>query len=210
MSTLKIETLSVGPIQTNCYIIWVEGQGGCWVIDPGGLARSILRKIESLKLTPNRLIITHGHWDHFIGNRGLKSQFPELQIMIHQDDAGALPNAESNMSLSFFGKSILSPPADAILHSDDILSLNDLDFQVIHTPGHSPGSICLYCAEAKAVFSGDLIFAGGGVGRTDLPKSSPQQLRQSIVKIFDLLPDDVVVYPGHGPATTIGNERKYF
>ena len=203
MSKLKIETLAIGPIQTNCYILRVEGNSNCWIIDPGGLARGIIKKINSFNLTPKAILITHGHWDHFIGNRSLKKEYPDAEIMIHHDDRSALPDPDNNMSLSFFGKSIISPPADRILHEADTLELDNFEFRVIHTPGHSPGSVSFYCMEAGVLISGDLLFAGGGVGRTDLPKSSPEDLQASIKRIFREIDPDTTVYPGHGPATTI-------
>ncbi|MFA5864032.1 MAG: MBL fold metallo-hydrolase [Phycisphaerae bacterium] len=210
MTKLNIETFPIGPIQTNCYLVWPEKENVCWIIDPGGLGGAIIKIIEAEKLQPQMLIVTHGHWDHFLGNRGLKDKFPKLPIAIHQADADVLPDANANMSLSFIGKSILSPPADVLLHDGDELNLGSLHFKVIHTPGHSPGGICLYCsdAEEKVLFAGDLIFAGGGVGRTDLPKSSSRQLYESISKIFETLPEETIVYPGHGPSTTLGEEKK--
>ncbi len=205
---MNIETLVIGPIQTNCYILWQDGQKNCWIIDPGGLAKSIVRKLNELNLIPEKIIITHGHWDHFIGNRGLKKQYPDAQILIHKEDASMLPDAQRNMSISFLGKSIFSPPADNFPEDNDILELADLKFKVIHTPGHSPGSICLYCKHTNSLFSGDLIFADGGVGRTDLPASSHNDLIASINKIFSIIPDDTIIYPGHGPETTIAREKE--
>jgi len=209
MAQLHVETIPMGPIETNCYLVWPEGRRECWVIDPGGLPTPVIKRIEKEKLEPKMIVITHGHWDHFLGNRCLKDRFPEAQIAIHELDASVLPDPEKNMSLSFIGKSILSPPADRRLKDGDELALGEFKFQVIHAPGHCPGLICLYCPEAKTLFAGDLIFAGGGVGRTDLPRSSPRQLEESLKKIFDRLPDDTTVYSGHGPATTIGDERQY-
>ncbi len=112
------------------------------------------------------------------------------------------------MSLSFFGKSIFSPPADKLISDGEILSLGNFDFEVIHTPGHSPGSICLYCQQAEILFSGDLIFADGGVGGTDLPRSSYDDLVASINRIFSTIPDKTTIYPGHGHQTTIAKEKQ--
>ncbi len=205
---INIEILTIGPLQTNCYIVWRKDRQNCWIIDPGGLAKSIVRRLKSLNLTPEKIIITHGHWDHFIGNRGLKGQFPNTRILIHEQDADMLPNAKENMSLSFLGKSIFSPPADELLTDNEIIELSDYKFSVIHTPGHSPGSICLYSEQVGVLFSGDLIFADGGVGRTDLPRSSHSDLLTSLGKIFSTIPDKTIIYPGHGPETTVEKEKQ--
>ncbi len=210
MTKLNIETFPLGPIQTNCYLVWTDNSPDCWIIDPGGQPHAILKRIESLKLQPQMLILTHGHCDHFIGNRDLKTKFPNLIIAIHEADADVLPDDNKNLSVLFLRRSVMSPPADRLLHDGDVLTLVDMKFKVIHTPGHTPGCICLYCANAdtKVLFTGDLIFAGGGVGRTDLPNSSTRKLCESITRIFNEIPGETIIYPGHGPATTIHNERK--
>ncbi len=210
MTHLNVQTPPLGLIQTNCYLIWPEGETACWIIDPGGLPGPIISVIERNKLEPKKIIITHGHWDHFMGNRCLKDKFPHAKIAIHESDARVLPDADANLSLALIGKAILSPPADEFLKDGDNLQLGSLTFRVIHTPGHSPGGVCLHCEDpdVKSVFVGDLIFAGGGVGRTDLPGSSTRDLHQSIKRVFKLIPDETVVYPGHGPTTTIGEEKE--
>ncbi len=204
-----LETLIIGPLQTNCYILWNENSKKAFVIDPGGLAKSVLTKIGELNLTLEKIIITHGHWDHFIGNRGLKKHFPDAKILIHEQDASMLPDADKNMSISFLGKSIFSPPADILLKDNDSIELTDnLILKVLHTPGHSPGSICLHCPQQNILFAGDLIFADGGVGRTDLPRSSHSDLIASINRIFRTIPDETIILPGHGPQTTIEREKQ--
>ncbi len=207
MSGLNIEFLVVGPIQTNCYIIWDDKDTACWIIDPGGLARSIIAKIEELKLTPEKLIITHSHWDHFLGAKGLKRKFPNMQVVIHRDDSAILPDPEKNGSILFLGKSIVAPQADVKLNGDEVLQIGDYKFKVFHTPGHTPGSICLYCEEERVIFVGDLIFAEGGIGRTDLPRGSYEKITNSIHRILTQLPEETIIYPGHGPATIVGRER---
>jgi glyoxylase-like metal-dependent hydrolase (beta-lactamase superfamily II) len=207
MSLLNIETIPLGPIQTNCFILWPEGESSCWIVDPGGLPGPILKIIDATNLRPEMIINTHGHWDHFMGNRSLKDKFPDLPLAIHEADADVLPDSDKNLSLFLIGKEIVSPPANRFLKDGDELPLGSLMFKVIHTPGHTPGGVCLYCAKAKTVIVGDLIFAGGGVGRTDFPGASQKQLTESITKLFVLLPEDTTVYPGHGPSTTIGEEK---
>lgn len=209
MINLNIETFPMGPIRTNCYLVWPENSKSCWIIDPGGSPEPLIHAIEAHGLEPQMILLTHGHWDHFIGNAELKTRYPQARIAIHRADAEVLPDAQKNMSLDFVGMSIVSPPAEVELQDGDHLELGSVTFNVIHTPGHTPGSICLYSPETQTpvVFVGDLIFAGGGVGRTDLPQSSTADLYNSIAKLFKLVPDKTVVYSGHGPSTTIGEER---
>ena len=105
-STIKIKTLPTGPIQTNTYIVWAEGEDAnrdCWIIDPGGLARSVVAEVEQRDLQPKLLVITHGHWDHFLGNKGVKDHWPDIEIVVHEADAPALPDPNVNMSIGFFG-----------------------------------------------------------------------------------------------------------
>lgn len=207
MTQLLVETIPLGPIQTNCYVIHPESANVCWIIDPGGLPKPVIERIEAKNLQPEMLIVTHGHWDHFIGNRCLKDRWPQLPIAIHETDAPALPDPNVNLSLSFLGRFIKSPEADRLLRDGDRLALGNLELEVIHTPGHCPGSICLYCDQIPAAFVGDLIFAGGGVGRTDLPHSSTEQLYESIQRFLTRIRPETTLYPGHGPPTSAEQER---
>jgi len=207
MTTINVEKIEIGPIATNSYLVWPEGENACWIIDPGGLPKPIISAVERNGLEPEMIIITHGHWDHFLGNRCLKGRWPEVPIAVHEADAEALPNPNVNLSVSMFGKLIKSPPADRLLHEGDKLRLGEFEFEVIHTPGHSPGGICLYCSDKQIAFVGDLIFAGGGVGRTDLPRASTDQLYNSIDKFFKRVANETVIYPGHGEATRADRER---
>jgi glyoxylase-like metal-dependent hydrolase (beta-lactamase superfamily II) len=208
---LNIETFPIGPIHTNCFLVWPENSVSCWIVDPGGSPEPVIERINAHGLKPEMIVLTHGHWDHFIGNTALKETFPNISIAVHEADADVLPDAEKNMSLGFIRRSIVSPPADVILHDGDHLKLGEVDFTVIHTPGHTPGGVCLHSpdTENKVVLVGDLIFAGGGVGRTDLPNASTAQLYQSIAKLLNTVSDDTTVYPGHGPATVIEREKRF-
>jgi glyoxylase-like metal-dependent hydrolase (beta-lactamase superfamily II) len=208
---LNIEVFPLGPINTNALLVWPENAQSCWIVDPGGDPSEIIERIEELKLKPEMIVLTHGHWDHFGGNASLKKKYPAIKIAIHQADAEVLPDARKNMSQAFVGYDIVSPPADVLLKDGDKLKLDGISFQIIHTPGHTPGGICIYSADAdeKVVFAGDLIFAGGGVGRTDLPHGSTAQLYSSIARLFKTVDEKAVVYPGHGPATTMDREKAY-
>jgi len=187
--------------------VWPAGSRGCWIIDPGGLAKPVISAIREHELNPEMIVITHGHWDHFLANRRLRDRWANLPIIIHTDDADALEDPNVNMSMSFLGKLVKSPPADRLMNDRDRLTLGDFEFEVIHTPGHSPGSVCLYCHAEKIAFVGDLIFAGGGVGRTDLPRASNIQLGESIEKLFARVDQETTLYPGHGPSTIAARER---
>lgn len=199
---MKIHILSVGPMQANCYILECEETRNAIVIDPGGDGELILDFVVSNKLNLKFIINTHAHIDHIAANEDLKSRTSAL-ICIHKEDANMLVNPEKNLSF-FIGSLISSPPADRLLDDGDILGSGTISLQVIHTPGHSPGSISLLSQDC--IFTGDLLFAGG-IGRYDFPGSSYNLLIESLRKIMKLY-SDLIVYPGHGPATTIGEERE--
>lgn len=199
---MEVYTLSVGPMQANCYILECEETKNAIIIDPGGDGDFIIDFIDSKELKPEFIINTHAHIDHIAANKDLKSRTSAL-ICIHEEDADMLVNPQRNLSF-FIGSSIASPPPDRLLIDGDMLKSGTINLQVIHTPGHSPGSICLLSQEC--IFTGDLLFSGG-IGRYDFPGSSYNLLIKSLKKIMNL-DSDLIVYPGHGPATTIGEEKE--
>jgi glyoxylase-like metal-dependent hydrolase (beta-lactamase superfamily II) len=188
-------------MQANCYLLECEETLSAVVIDPGDDADVILNILEERKLNLELIINTHGHVDHIAANSDLK-QKTNAQLCIHKLDADMIVNPQKNLS-SFIGRAISSSPASKILKDGDILEAGMISLKVIHTPGHSPGSICLLTDEA--IFTGDLLFAGS-IGRYDFPGSSYEQIINSLKKIMEL-DDNIEVYPGHGPITTIGEER---
>ena len=201
-----IEPLAVGSLQTNCYIVGDEASGEGIVIDPGGDADMILEAVRRLNLKIKLVVNTHGHFDHIMANKEVV-EGTAAPLAIHPDDAAMLTNPLRSFSF-FVGKVHSGPAATVSLTESSTLDVGSLKLQVLHTPGHSPGSISLWCADQKVVFSGDALF-NMGIGRTDFPGGSMRILLQSIrVKLFTL-PDDTVVYSGHGPQTTIGFERKH-
>ena len=195
----------VGELNTNCYLIACEESKKAVVIDPGGeeAVDSILNILQKNNFDLKYIINTHGHIDHIIGNNLLKLK-TEALLLIHRLDADMVVDGNKNISF-FMGKEICSPHADKLLEEGDEICLGILKLKVIHTPGHTLGGISLVLN--NIVFTGDTLFAGG-IGRSDLPGGSYQDLQKSIKEKLLVLSDDKIIYPGHGPDSTIGDERK--
>ncbi|MBI4303985.1 MAG: MBL fold metallo-hydrolase [Chloroflexi bacterium] len=199
---MLIETLEVGPFASNCYIVGDKTSKAGMIIDPGAEARRIEKRIKDLKLEVKSIVLTHGHMDHFGAAREVK-QATGAQLAVHADDAESLRVSYVDASLPF--SRVVPPEADRLLKGGDSFDIGSHHFLVIHTPGHTPGGICLF--GEGVVFCGDTLF-NFGIGRTDLGDGSYSQLMNSIVTKLMILPDETVVYPGHGPQTTIGTERR--
>ena len=198
-----VEMLHVGPLQTNCYIVGCEDTKEGAIIDPGGSAKHILAEVERLGLEITYVINTHGHFDHTLANKEVVES-TGASLAIHSTDAPMLTKGGGALFFGIVGKA--SPPADTLLEEGQVLTIGQLELQVLHTPGHSPGSVCLYGEEAGVLFDGDVLF-NMGMGRYDLPGGNYSVLMESIRRLLTL-PDETTVYPGHGPATTIGRERR--
>jgi hydroxyacylglutathione hydrolase len=192
----------------NCYLALIEGQNECLVIDPGLEPEEIIAWIESRKLRPAAILNTHGHADHIAGNAALKQRWPEAPLMIGRGDAPKLTDADLNLSASY-GLPITSPPADRLLDEGERLTLAGFELEVLDTPGHSAGHVVFVWKEPSPwiVFGGDVLFAGG-IGRTDFPDGDYDTLMRSIREKLFTLPDDTQVLPGHGPVTTVGEEKR--
>jgi hydroxyacylglutathione hydrolase len=197
---------TVGKLFTNCYITACPITKEAIIIDPGfdnlSEAEEIFKFIEEKMLKLKFIVNTHGHPDHICGNGIVKEKF-KTPILIHEKDAFMLGKF-GHLVAKFFGFKNSSPPADMLLKEGDVLKIGNTTLKVIHTPGHSPGSISLL--GEKEVFTGDTLFAGS-IGRTDLPQSSEKDMRRSLEKLAGL-PDYMTVYPGHGPVTTIKEEKE--
>jgi glyoxylase-like metal-dependent hydrolase (beta-lactamase superfamily II) len=197
-----IERLVVGMLQSNCYVVGCEDTKAGIIIDPGGDAPSILNKVEQLGLSIKYIVNTHGHIDHIAANRPLKEATGAM-IAIHHADAEYLITDQGQFA-RMLGVLSPGPPADVLLEEGDDIVFGDDSLHVIHTPGHSSGSISL--AADGVVFCGDTLFAMG-VGRVDLPGGDWETLIQSIKNQLFTMPDTTTVYTGHGPPTTIGREK---
>ena len=197
-----IEKLVVGPFASNCYIVGSEANKEGMIIDPGDEAKQILKRVKDLELDIKFIVLTHGHIDHTGALKEVR-EATGAEVVIHGDDAKFLKNQLVAIAFGVFYP--MPPPPDRLLKGGDSIDIGDLHFEVLHTPGHTPGGICLL--GEGVVFSGDTLF-NYGVGRTDLPGGSSSQLMNSIQTKLMVLPDNTVVYAGHGPDTTIGAERK--
>lgn len=205
MQDMIVKTLVVGPFATNCYIVALESTRLGMVIDPGAEARRILRAVGDLGLVMRLIVVTHSHVDH-IGAVAPVKEATGAEFALHKAETGASRGIFSRMLVSMMGGSFKPlPQPDRLLSDGDIIDVDGLRFTALHTPGHSPGGISLY--GNGVVFSGDTLF-NCGVGRTDLPGCSYVQLMDSIQNKLMTLPDETIVYPGHGPETTIGTERR--
>ncbi|MBI5779953.1 MAG: MBL fold metallo-hydrolase [Planctomycetes bacterium] len=208
---MQVKTFILGPIQTSCYVAYNNDGNNALIIDAGGDPAEMVRFIKQHDLEPVYLVNTHGHVDHILGNPQLKKTFPKLQICIHPADARMLGESKSNLATEL-GFEFSSPEPDKLLNEGDTLALEDKKasgFKVIHLPGHTKGGIGLFYQPrtgAPLLFSGDALFAGS-IGRTDFPGGSLAELVNNIREKVFALPDDTVVYPGHGPSTTVGDEK---
>lgn len=197
-----VEKLVVGPFASNCYIVGSKSNKEGMIIDPGDEAKQILKRVKQLALDIKLIVLTHGHIDHTGALKEVR-EVTGAEVVIHADDAKSLK--ERSLSNLFGLLYPIPPPPDRLLKGGDSINIGDLHFLVLHTPGHTPGGVCLL--GQGVVFSGDTLF-NYGVGRTDLPGGSYSQLMNSIQTKLMTLPDNTVVYPGHGPDTTIGAERR--
>lgn len=203
---MRIDQLTVGMMQVCCYLVCCEKTGEAVVIDPGGDEDRILDLCRRRKATVRYIIATHGHPDHVCGNARLREE-TGAPIVMHRDDAVFFWQPEVIDYFSILGLP-QSPRPDRLVDDGDIIGFGSEQLQVIHTPGHTPGGICLY--SKPHCFTGDTLFAGG-VGRTDFPGGSTTELLNSIRSRLLILPEDTVVWPGHGyegNKSTIGRESR--
>lgn len=205
-----VQRLVTGPYQTNCYLLGSQETESCWIIDPGNDADRIIAEIQRLQVQPVAMLFTHTHWDHIAAAGPLKAHYPQLEVLVSEEDAPNLSYETIQATcIDRWFVEVYDEALQLLPHPTGYLKdgqfLEDSKLQVIATPGHTPGGLCFYHEEGQLLFTGDTLFAGS-VGRTDLGGGDTQTLIDSCKKLLEL-PDAVQVLPGHGPASTIAAER---
>lgn len=207
----QITTFCLGAYQTNCFVVAVpdgnpDDARRCWIVDCGYEPESMLDWIEGQQLQPEALLLTHCHSDHIAGIDQARARFGPLPIHVHEAEAGWCADPARNLS-AFLDAPVAVAEPDHHLRDGEVLSLAGTTWRVVHTPGHSPGGVCFVHDESGQAIVGDTLFAGG-IGRFDFPTSDVDALRHSIHEVILALPDGMKIFPGHGPATEIGRERR--
>lgn len=211
--TLTIDTLVLGALETNCYVL--REAGDCWVVDPGMDPGPLMKFLARESAAVSRIVLTHGHGDHIAGAGEVKAAYSRALVTCPAGDAWMLTDPQGNLSAPF-GFSVTCPPADELIAPGQTLVMGQgphppapgrSGWRVLDTSGHTPGGVSLYCPAAEAVLTGDALFAGG-IGRTDIPGGSASRLLRNIREQLLALPDATGVLPGHGPATSVGRERR--
>lgn len=203
-----IEVLKVGQLSTNCYLFYDPKNLDAFIIDPGDDAEYIINRITDLGLKPEAILATHGHFDHILAVTELKLAY-SIPFYANRNDA-PIVNRMGRTAEYFTGiKTDPAPKIEKSLIANKFLEVGDLELKIIHTPGHTPGSVCFYCAKENLLISGDTIFAEGSYGRTDLAGGDAKKLKESILKIL-ALPDDTTIYSGHGEETNVKKEKYFY
>lgn len=199
---MEIKRIVTGAIEENCYLVWDEANQAV-VIDPGDEASKIIDEITKLQLDVKKIILTHGHYDH-VGAVNEVKKATGAQVICHQEEKSIVEDETLSLGL-YLGKEVSLPKVDACVSEGDEISVGNLNFSVIHTPGHTKGGMCLLAGDS--LFSGDTIFYGT-LGRWDFPTGDLSELTSSITRKIFNLPENTVIYSGHGPETTVGAEKR--
>ncbi len=204
MAGFEVYSEVVGMVATNCYFIKNTETDEMIIVDPADQAALLIRRIDELGGKPAGILLTHGHFDHILAVKALRSQY-NIKVYIHEKDEDVMDNPMLN--LSGMWSTPCSAHADVLVKEGDILELAGFRIKVYHTPGHTHGSCCYYFENEKFLISGDTIFFGS-YGRTDFPTSSQRDMENSVRRMLSILPDDTVIYPGHDSYTTVANEKR--
>jgi len=197
----EVEKVDVGHLNTNCYLVWGRERRECAIVDPGDDAEVVENRIRDLDLVPKLIIATHAHFDHLLAVNELKLAY-DIAFYMHRNDLPLLSWMRKS-SIRFTGFDPGPHPiADGFFKEGDRIIIDNFELEVLETPGHTPGGVCFYNREDKTMFTGDTIFAGGTVGRTDFPYCNKSDLKKSIKKLLKFS-GDVVIYPGHGEDSTL-------
>ena len=203
-ASVEILTFVTDFMETNTYLVRSGGAG--WVIDPGIQPTQLVAFLQREHLAPERVVLTHGHCDHIAGIPNVRQAVGDVPTLCPAADADMLADAQRNLSAPF-GLPMVAPPPDETFQPGQTLQLGRSAWEVLDTSGHTPGGVSLYCRAEEVVFTGDALFAQS-IGRTDIPGGDTARLIANIQQHLLTLPDATRVYPGHGPASTIGRERK--
>ena len=203
MGDFDIHVSVLGPISTNCYFIVNTKTRETVVVDPGDRFRTVKRRIEEAEMRPVAVLLTHGHFDHFLAADAVRETYG---VPVYAARAEMELMGEPSLSGGYRLKKPVSIQADKWLEGGDVIRLAGLEIKVMATPGHTAGSVCYYIESEKLLLSGDTLFCGG-VGRTDFPTGSAEELERSIKERIFALPEETAVYPGHGESTTVGREK---
>ena len=205
---MEIDRLVVGMYQTNCYVLRESITAkNCLIIDTGLEAGPVVDFLNEHKLNPAAVIFTHGHADHIAGLGILREEYPDTKVYIHKLDAQMLTDKEQNLS-ALAGIRFSTEPANVLIEEGEIVEEAGIKLAVLHTPGHTQGGVSLYSKDEQIIFVGDTLFADS-IGRADFPGGNMEQLITSIKERLLGLPEETAVYPGHGPTTTIRQEKAY-
>jgi len=199
---VSIKIYIVGELESNCYFIIDDETKDTFIVDPGAEPEKLDYELKKFNLNPCGIFNTHGHIDHISGNSYLKSKY-NIPVYIHEQDNNLLTDSISNLSSIMYTETIILPSADKLLTDNEIIRKNNIELKIIHTPGHTPGSICIVYNK-KYIFTGDTLFCGS-VGRCDLPGGNEQILLNSLEKLKHL-PESMIILPGHGPQCNLKDE----
>lgn len=205
MKNSELQTCVLGSVSTNCYLLKNKNTGELLIVDPADHAQEIFSRIREMQAKPAAILLTHGHYDHILAVEDVKKEY-QIPVYACEKEAGTLLDPPAN--LSGYGNRSCSLKADILLEDLQAFEAAGFSVQMLHTPGHTPGSCCYYLKDEGILFSGDTLFYGS-VGRTDFPGGSTAQIVESLHRLTDSLPEETEVYPGHDISTTIGYEKRY-